>query len=132
MPSRSRVTRRPVRDRRGEIIAAVAIFWDVTAERQAEEGRRLAHEAVAAANRAKAEFFAVMSHELRTPLNAIGGYVEVIALGIHGPVTEQQRESLDRIQRNQQHLLSVIEDVLVFAKLEADRLPLAIQRVQRA
>ena len=119
----------PVRDSRGDIIAAVAIFWDVTAERQAEEGRRLAHEALAAANRAKAEFFAVMSHELRTPLNAIGGYVEVMALGIHGPVTEQQRDSLDRIQRNQRHLLSVIEDVLVFAKLEADRLPLTIAPV---
>jgi signal transduction histidine kinase len=116
----------PVRDGNGRIIAGVLIFWDVTAERRAEEELRLAHETVAAANRAKAEFFAVMSHELRTPLNAIGGYVEVIALGIQGPVTEQQRDSLERIQRNQRHLQSVIEDVLVFAKLEADRLPLEI------
>jgi signal transduction histidine kinase/integral membrane sensor domain MASE1 len=119
----------PVRDASGRIIAGVLIFWDVTAQRRAEEERRQAHEAVATANRAKAEFFAVMSHELRTPLNAIGGYVEVMALGIQGPVTEQQRDSLDRIQRNQQHLLSVIDDVLVFAKLEADRLPLELKVV---
>lgn len=116
----------PVRDANGSIIAGVVIFWDVTAERRAKEELRLAHETVAAANRAKAEFFAVMSHELRTPLNAIGGYVEVMALGIQGPLTEQQQDSLERIQRNQRHLLSVIEDVLVFAKLEADRLPLEI------
>ncbi len=120
----------PVLDGSGRVIAGVVIFWDVTAERRAEQELRRAHETVAAANRAKAEFFAVMSHELRTPLNAIGGYVEVMSLGIQGPVTDQQRDSLERIQRNQQHLLSVIEDVLVFAKLEADRLPLELEVVE--
>ena len=120
----------PVHDGSGRVIAGVVIFWDVTAERRAEQELRLAHETVAAANRAKAEFFAVMSHELRTPLNAIGGYVEVMSLEIQGPVTDQQRDSLERIQRNQQHLLSVIEDVLVFAKLEADRLPLELRVVK--
>ena len=119
----------PVRDGEGKIIAGVVIFWDVTAERQAEEELRLAHETVAAANRAKAEFFAVMSHELRTPLNAIAGYVEVMTLGIQGPVTEQQRDSLERIQRNQRHLLSLIDDVLVFAKIEADRLSVELGHV---
>ena len=118
----------PVRDD-GGIIAAVVIFRDVTAERQAEEELRVAHETVAAANRAKAEFFAVMSHELRTPLNAIAGYVELMALGIQGPLTEGQHESLDRIQHNQRHLLSLIDDVLIFAKIEADRLPVELDRV---
>jgi signal transduction histidine kinase/integral membrane sensor domain MASE1 len=120
----------PVRDRDGRIIAGVVIFWDVTAERKAEEELRIAHETVAAANRAKAEFFAVMSHELRTPLNAIAGYVEVMALGIHGPLTAQQRDSLDRIQRNQRHLLSLIDDVLIFAKIEADHLSVELKRVR--
>ena len=119
----------PVRDSGGRVIAGVVIFWDVTAERRAERELRHAHETVAAANRAKAEFFAVMSHELRTPLNAIGGYVEVMTMGIQGPITDQQRDSLERIQRNQQHLLSVIEDVLIFAKLEADRVPLELEVV---
>lgn len=120
----------PVRDGSGRVIAGIVIFWDVTAERLAEQELRHAHETVAAANRAKAEFFAVMSHELRTPLNAISGYVEVMTMGIQGPITPQQQDSLERIQRNQQHLLSVIEDVLVFAKLEADRLPLELEVVQ--
>ena len=119
----------PVRDRDGRIIAGVVIFWDVTAERQAEEEQQLAHETVAAANRAKAEFFAVMSHELRTPLNAIAGYVDVMALGIQGPLTDAQRKSLERVQRNQRHLLSLINDVLVFAKIEADRLPVELELV---
>jgi PAS domain S-box-containing protein len=119
----------PVRDSDGRILAAVLIFWDVTAERQAQEESRLAHEAVAAANRAKAEFFAVMSHELRTPLNAIAGHVDLMVLGIQGPLTEQQRDSLERIQRSQRHLLSLIDDVLIFAKIEADHLSVELKDV---
>ena len=71
------------------------------------------------ANQAKTDFLATMSHELRTPLNAIAGYAELMDLGIHGPVTDPQREALSRIQRSQRHLLGLINDVLNFAKLEA-------------
>jgi signal transduction histidine kinase len=71
-----------------------------------------------AANRAKSEFLAVMSHELRTPLNAIGGYAELIEMEIRGPVTEQQRADLARIQTSQRHLLGLINEVLNYAKLE--------------
>jgi signal transduction histidine kinase len=72
-----------------------------------------------AANRAKADFLASMSHELRTPLNAIGGYVELIDVGIHGSVTEDQHRALQRIAANQRHLLTLINDILAFATLEA-------------
>jgi signal transduction histidine kinase len=82
-------------------------------ERQVEETQ--------AANRAKSEFLAVMSHELRTPLNAIGGYTQLMEMEIHGPVTPEQREDLARIQRSQLHLLSLINDVLNYAKLEAGK-----------
>ena len=47
----------------------------------------------------------MMSHELRTPLNAIGGYAQLIELGVRGPVTAEQREDLERIERSQRHLL---------------------------
>jgi signal transduction histidine kinase len=62
-----------------------------------------------------------MSHELRTPLNAIGGYADLLMAGIRGSLSEQQRADLVRIKRNQHHLLSLINDILNFAKLEAGR-----------
>jgi len=71
------------------------------------------------ANKAKTDFLTMMSHELRTPLNAIGGYADLMQAGIRGPVTEDQILDLQRIKRNQHHLLSLINDVLNFAKLQA-------------
>ena len=102
------------------------LFTDVsTARGAAAERERLLRESEAAraeaeaANRAKAEFLAVMSHELRTPLNAIGGYAELMEMGIRGPVTDQQREDLGRIQRSQRHLLGLIAGVLDYSRVEA-------------
>ncbi len=71
------------------------------------------------ANRAKSEFLAAMSHELRTPLNAIAGYADLIAMGVRGPVTEEQRDDLERIKRSQQHLLGIINDILNYSRIEA-------------
>ena len=87
---------------------------------QAARGR--AEEAAARAdeaNRAKSEFLAVMSHELRTPLNAIGGYVELMELGIRGPITEEQRLDLARIRKSEEHLLGLINGVLNYSRIEA-------------
>jgi signal transduction histidine kinase len=91
----------------------------------AEEARDAAQQA----NRAKGDFLAVMSHELRTPLNAIGGYTEILQLGIYGAVSDQQREALGRIARSQQMLLSLINDVLNFAKLDAGQIQYRIANV---
>jgi PAS domain S-box-containing protein len=75
-----------------------------------------------AANRVKGEFLAAMSHELRTPLNAIGGYAQLLQLGVSGPVTPQQVEHLERIQRSQAHLLGIINDILNFTRIEAGQI----------
>ena len=83
-----------------------------------------------AANRAKSDFLAMMSHELRTPLNAIGGYAELIELGIHGPVTDAQRNALNRIARSQAHLLTLINDVLNFARVDSGQIHYAIEDVR--
>jgi len=88
----------------------------------ARDAAEHAREEAEAANRAKAAFLATMSHELRTPLNAIAGYTQLLEMGIHGPVNEQQRDDLVRIQRSQRSLLAMVEDVLSFARIEAGRM----------
>jgi signal transduction histidine kinase len=111
----------------------------------AVDNARLHHEAIAArqvaeraaaeaaeANRAKSEFLARMSHELRTPLNAIGGYAELMQLGIHGPVTDEQKDALARVTRAQRHLLGLINDVLNYAKLEAGRVEYDLREIAAA
>jgi PAS domain S-box-containing protein len=82
---------------------------------EADEARRRAE----SANRAKSQFLTTMSHELRTPLNAIAGYVELMELGLRGPVTSEQLGDLARIKRSQQVLLRLIDDILDHAKLES-------------
>ena len=76
-------------------------------------------EAAEAASQAKSDFLAMMSHELRTPLNAIDGYAELLMLGVHGPLTDDQREDIERIRRSERHLLGLINEVLNYTRLEA-------------
>lgn len=99
------------------------------------EQRRVAERArdeAAEANRSKSDFLAIMSHELRTPLNAIGGYVELLQIGVYGPMTEQQRHSLERVQLAQRRLLVLINDVLTFARIEVGRIQYAMEAVSVA
>ncbi|MDQ3515474.1 MAG: ATP-binding protein [Gemmatimonadota bacterium] len=96
--------------------AAVAID-NARLFKQAEDARAAAEEA----NTAKSEFLAMMSHELRTPLNAISGYAELLEMGVRGEMTEEQLADVHSIQRSQAHLLSIINDMLNFAKLEAGK-----------
>ena len=117
----------------GELVGFAKVTRDLTERRAAEErsiddARRIAE--VEAANRAKNEFLATMSHELRTPLNAIGGYTELIEMGVGGPISERQRDYLDRIRIAQQHLLSLINDLLNYNKIESGKVTYDLAPVQ--
>jgi PAS domain S-box-containing protein len=83
-----------------------------------------------AANQAKSQFLATMSHELRTPLNAISGYASLIEDGVYGPVTDRQRDALERLRRSQHHLLRLVEGVLDYARIEAHVVSYEITDVQ--
>jgi signal transduction histidine kinase len=74
------------------------------------------------ANRAKTAFLGAMSHELRTPLNAIGGYIDILDMGLRGPVTENQHTDFARVKTNQQHLSALISEILNFARVGSGRL----------
>lgn len=90
-----------------------------------ERQRGIAEEA----NRAKSAFLAAMSHELRTPLNAIGGYVQLLEMGIHGPVAPAQLDALGKVARSQGHLLRLINEVLNLARIEAGSVTYDVRRV---
>ena len=98
------------------------------AEATAAQLREHAAEATAAraeaeaANAAKAAFLASMSHELRTPLNAIAGYLDLLEVGVEGPISPGQRAYLDRVKRAQRLLLRRINEVLNFAKVDSGTL----------
>ncbi|CAE6773723.1 hybrid sensor histidine kinase/response regulator [Paraburkholderia domus] len=89
------------------------------AERDATLQREARHLAEAA-NRAKSEFLANMSHELRTPLNGILGYAQILLRD--GSQSERQRNAVEVIHRSGEHLLTLIDDTLDFARIEAGKL----------
>lgn len=82
------------------------------------DNARLYDDAVAA-NHAKSAFLATMSHELRTPLNAIFGYADLLVTGVGGDLTPAQETQLTRIQSSARHLLTLIEGLLTFSRIEA-------------
>jgi signal transduction histidine kinase len=81
------------------------------------------------ANRAKTAFLRAMSHELRTPLNAIGGYIDLLDMGLRGPVTESQHADLGRVRTNQLHLAALITEILNFARVGSGSVTYAVSDI---
>ena len=77
----------------------------------------------------KSAFLANMSHELRTPLNSILGFTQVMIEGLDGPITEDMQMDLELIEKNGKHLLTLINDVLDMARIEAGRVSFYIEPV---
>ncbi|MBD3557817.1 PAS domain S-box protein, partial [Planktothrix sp. FACHB-1355] len=111
----------PERRNNGDIVWH-GIVLDITDRKLAEAELSQAKEAAEAANRAKSTFLANMSHELRTPLNAVLGFAQLIS---QSPgLSPQDRENIAIINRSGEHLLTLINDVLDMAKIEAGRMTL--------
>jgi signal transduction histidine kinase len=108
-----------------DIAAAIATQTSIHLEalRLTEELQKRAQE-LKELDRLKSAFLANMSHELRTPLNSILGFTDVMLEGLDGPLTDYMDNDLRLIQKNGQHLLHLINDVLDMAKIESGRMNL--------
>ncbi|MBA5686633.1 hybrid sensor histidine kinase/response regulator [Rugamonas apoptosis] len=84
---------------------------------------------LAEASRMKSAFIANMSHELRTPLNAIIGFTGALLMKLPGPLTTEQDKQLNTIRASARHLLSLINDILDVAKIEAGKVSLMVEPV---
>ena len=78
---------------------------------------------------ARARFFARMSHELRSPLQSIAGYIDLLRLGVPDPLTASQERMLARVQHNEEQLVRVIDDLILFARLGTGRVQFRIKMI---
>jgi signal transduction histidine kinase/CHASE3 domain sensor protein len=118
-----------VRDAARQLAVALHNAWTHDRLREksvalTEQGERLTR-----ANRVKTEFLASMSHELRTPLSAILGFADLLVSSPKEQLSPRARESLERIKRNGEHLLELINDVLDLAKAETGRVDVRLAHV---
>jgi PAS domain S-box-containing protein len=106
----------------GQVVRLTGTVQDVTELKQTEYAMLQAKEAAEAASRAKSEFLASMSHELRTPLNSILGFAQLFGMDPYLP--EKTRDHAREIERAGQHLLSLVNDLIDLARIEAGKLEL--------
>jgi PAS domain S-box-containing protein len=138
----------------GSLIGAVVLFSDITKRKESEIALAQAHKALqqerallarrveertaelhrtnaelARSARAKDEFLAAMSHEFRTPLTTILGTSEMLMDGLYGELIGNQQRAVSNIEESAQHLLSIINDILEVAKVEAGKIDLNPEEV---
>jgi signal transduction histidine kinase len=106
----------PVVSSKDEVMGIVAVFRDITREVESD--------------RLKDEFIGAVSHELRTPMTSVKGYTQLLAMGSLGPVNDTQREFLTTIHANAERMITLINDLLEFTKIEAGSVELDLRAMR--
>lgn len=106
----------PIKNNNNEVYSGVAITQNITDDKLTEQQLKKSKEEAEKANRAKSEFLARVSHEIRTPLNAILGFTEQLK---QTDLAKQQSDYVKIIDKSSEHLLSLINDILILSKIEA-------------
>jgi PAS domain S-box-containing protein len=115
----------PLRDEEGKITHLIPSGIDISQRKRVEQALKAAQAAAETANQAKSQFLANMSHEIRSPMTAILGYADILAAHLNDP---DNLVCINTIQRNGQHLLELINDILDLSKIEAERLEIKPER----
>jgi len=110
-----------LRDHDGACRSFVVGIQDITERRAAAQALRESEQAAQEASRLKSQFLANMSHEIRTPMNGVLGMIDAL---LHSGLTAEQRSHAETARRSAESLLTIIDDVLDFSKVEAGRLEL--------
>jgi PAS domain S-box-containing protein len=117
----------PLETEEGTLV--MSAIRDITDRKQFELALQEKNVELENANQAKDRFLATMSHELRTPLNAIIGFTGTLIMKLPGPLTAEQEKQLGTVQSSARHLLSLINDLLDLAKVEAGKIELRLESV---
>ena len=111
----------PIHDESGQLIQIIEYCIDITEKKETERALIEANHIAEDANKAKSRFLANMSHEIRTPMNAIMG---MSYLALQTRLDPQQRKYIENVHSSTEHLLGIIDDILIFSKIAAGRFQL--------
>jgi len=109
----------PLLDKHGTPDGHVGVFNDISGQKAVEQKLHKAYDEAQSANKAKSDFLATMSHEIRTPMNAIIGLTH---LALESKDNEQRQQYLEKVQRSSTALLDLINSILDFSKVEANKI----------
>ncbi len=123
-PTPVSISSAPIEEQSGERRQFVVVLKDITVRKQTENALDHAIRDARRASQVKSEFLANMSHELRTPMNSIIGFTKRLIGKLAGEISERHMDALATVERNAQHLLGLINDILDLSKIEAGQMDL--------